>query len=105
MYYVSGIKYSLLIVSQILDKWKKVKFLSDCRTGTNIQSSKVIHKDKRCKNICYANLDSVPGNGLTCLNVQSKNIDLGHKKIGHFCSSMLNKLVLKDLVVHSVPKF
>ncbi|XP_070045551.1 intracellular protein transport protein USO1-like [Nicotiana tomentosiformis] len=41
MYYVNGLKYNLLIVSQICDKGNKVEFLSKICTVTNLVTSEV----------------------------------------------------------------
>ena len=40
---------------------------------------------------------------LTFLSTQSENADLWHRRLGHVNSSLLNKLVSKDLV-HGLPK-
>lgn len=50
-----------------------------------------------------SNLESVPGCELTCLRAQSENVDLWHRRLGHVSSSLLNKLVAKD-VICGVPK-
>lgn len=76
MYYVSGLKYILLSASQIYDKGTEVKFLSDWCTVTSLKTKNVILKDKRCKSIYVADLDSVPRCELTCLSGQIKNAEL-----------------------------
>lgn len=43
-------------------------------------------------------LESNQGKDLTCLSAQSENAELRYKRLGHVSSSLLNKLVLRDLV-------
>ncbi|XP_070025518.1 uncharacterized protein [Nicotiana sylvestris] len=97
VYYVNGLKYSLLSVSQICDKENKVKFLSQSCTITNLKSGEVMLIAKRFKNIYVVDFDSLNDGDLTCLSVID-DIDLWHKRLGHTSFSLLNKLVTKDLV-------
>ncbi|KAH0776458.1 hypothetical protein KY290_007869 [Solanum tuberosum] len=97
VYYVNGLKYSLLSVSQICDKCNEVRFLSEMCIVTNLTSKKVILTAKRCKNMYVADLDTAQGDDLTSLSAQSENTDLLHKRHVHVSSSMLNKLVSRDL--------
>lgn len=71
VYYVCGLKYSLLSVSQNYDKGNEVKSVSDMCTITSLKIGSVILRAKRCKNMYVADLDSVPEYELTCLRAQS----------------------------------
>lgn len=103
VFYVNGLKYSLLSMSQICDKGNKVKFLSVACTMTNIQSGEVILIEKRFKSMYVADLDSISGDSLTCLSAVEDNAALWHRRLGHVSFSLLNKLVSKELV-RGVPK-
>jgi len=92
VYYVSGVKYSLLSVSQICDKGNEVKFLSEKCIVTNLVTREVILTSRRQKNTYIADLDNAQGDDLTCLSAQSENANLWHKRLGHVSSSLLNKL-------------
>lgn len=72
VYYVSGLKYSILNVSQICDKENKIKFQSEKCIVTNL-----VQKDD-----------------LTCLSAQSEN---ANRRPSHVRSSLMNKLVCMDL--------
>ena len=85
-------------VSQICDKGNEVKFTSEECTVVNITTKKVILTAQRCKNMYVANLETSRGDDLTCLSAQSENADLWHRRLGHVRSSLLNKLISKDLV-------
>ena len=50
-----------------------------------------------------ANLETSHGDDLTCLSAQNENADLWHRRLGHVSSSLLNKLISKDLV-RGLPK-
>lgn len=47
MYYVNGLKYSLLSVSQICNKGNEVKFLSDGCTISSLIFGMIILKEKK----------------------------------------------------------
>ena len=93
VYYVNGLKYSLLSVSQICDKGNEVKFLSEKCTVTNLATNEVILIAKRFKNMYVADLDSAQGDNLTCLKAMDDGADLWHRRLGHVSSSLLNKLI------------
>ncbi|XP_070043798.1 uncharacterized protein [Nicotiana tomentosiformis] len=69
VYYVNGLKYSLLSVSQICDKRNKVDFLSKTCTVTNIVTGEVVLMAKKFKNIYVAGFESLNSGDLTCLSV------------------------------------
>ena len=50
-----------------------------------------------------ANLETSHGDDMTCLSTQNENADLWHRRLGHVSSSLLNKLISKDLV-RGLPK-
>ncbi|XP_027768496.1 uncharacterized protein LOC114074703 [Solanum pennellii] len=103
VYNVSGLKYSLLSVSQICDKGNEVKFTFEECTVVNLTTKKVILTAQRCKIMYVANLKTSHGDDLTCLSAQNENADLWHWRLGHVSSSLLNKLISKDLV-QGLPK-
>ncbi|KAH0771660.1 hypothetical protein KY290_015641 [Solanum tuberosum] len=103
VYYVSGLKYSLLSVSLICDKGNEVRFLLEKCIVTNLPTKEVILTARRCKNMYMADLDTAQGDNLTCLSAQSENANLWHRMLGHVSSFLLNKLVSRDLV-RGLPK-
>ncbi|XP_015060475.1 uncharacterized protein LOC107006436 [Solanum pennellii] len=103
VYHVDGLKYSLLSVSQICDKGNEVKFTSEKCTVVSLTTNKVILTAHRSKNMYVANLEISHGDDLTCLSAQNENADLWHRRLGHVSSSLLNKLISKDLV-RGLPK-
>ena len=103
VYHVSGLKYSLLSVSQIFDKGNEVMFTSEKCTVVNLTTKKVILTTHRSKNMYVANLETSHGDDLTCLSAQNENADMWHRRLGHMSSSLLNKLISKDLVL-GLPK-
>ena len=50
-----------------------------------------------------ANLETSHGDDMTCLSTQNENTDMWHRRLGHVSSSLLNKLISKDLVL-GLPK-
>ena len=103
VFYVSGLKYSLLSVSQICDTGNEVKFLLDKCIVTFLSTKRVILTAKRRKNVYVAELETTHGDDLTCLSAQIENVDLCHRRLGHVRYSLLNKLVYRDLV-RGLPK-
>ncbi|XP_075085058.1 putative mitochondrial protein AtMg00300 [Nicotiana tabacum] len=103
MYYVNGLKYILLSVSQICDKGNKVEFLSKTCTATNLVTCEVILLEKRFKNICVAYFESLNNGDLTCLSTVDDNAELWHRRLGHASFILLKELVKKYLV-HRLPK-
>ena len=100
---VYGLMYSHLSVSQIFDKGNEVKFTSEKCNVVNLTTKKVILASIRSKNMYVANLETSHGDDLTCLSAQNENADLWHRRRGHVRSSLLNKLISKDLVL-GLPK-
>lgn len=98
VYYVSGLKYSLLSVSQICDNGNEVKFLLEKCIVTNLVTKKVILTARRQKNIYITDLETAQEDDLTCLSAQSEDANLWHRRLGHVSSSLLDKLVSRDLV-------
>ncbi|XP_049381315.1 uncharacterized protein LOC125845854 [Solanum stenotomum] len=99
VYYVGGLKYSLLSVSQICDKGNEVKFLLEKCIVTSLSTKEVILTvRRRQKNMYVADLDTAQGDDLTCLSAQSENAILWHRRLGNVSSFLLNKLVSGDLV-------
>ncbi|XP_070042859.1 uncharacterized mitochondrial protein AtMg00300-like [Nicotiana tomentosiformis] len=103
VYYVNGLKYSLLSVSQICDIGNKVEFLSKSCIVTNLITSEVVLIAKRFKNIYVADFDSLNGGDLTCLSDIDDDTELWHRRLGHASFSLLNKLIKKDLT-RGLPK-
>ena len=98
VYHVDGLKYILLSVSQIFDNGDEVMFTSKKCTVVSLNTNKVILTGHRSKNMYVANLETSHGHDLTCLSAQNENADLWHRRLGHVSSSLLNKLISKDLV-------
>ncbi|XP_070047182.1 uncharacterized protein [Nicotiana tomentosiformis] len=98
VYYVNGLKYSLLSVSQIYDKGNNVEFMSKVCTITNLVTGEVVLVAKRYKNIYVADFESLQNGDLTCLSVVDDDDELWHRRLGHASLTLLNKLVSKDLV-------
>ncbi|XP_075106814.1 uncharacterized protein LOC142179831 [Nicotiana tabacum] len=103
VYYVNGLKYSLLSVSKICDEGNKVEFLSKTCTVTNLVTGEVVLLAKRFKNIYVADFESLHNGDLTCLSDVDDDVELWHKRLGHASFSLLIKLVRKDLV-RGLPK-
>ena len=98
VYHVSGLKYSLLSVSQICDKGNEVKFTFEKCIVVNLTTKKVILTAHKSKNMYLASLKISHRDDLTCLSAQNENADLWHHRRGHVRSSLLNILISKDLV-------
>ena len=103
VYHVNGLKYNLFSVSQICDKGNEVKFTSEKCIVVSLTTNKVILTAHRSKNRYVANLETSHGDDLTCLSAQNENADLWHRRLGYVSSSLLNKLISKDLV-RGLPK-
>ena len=69
----------------------------------NLTTKKTILTAFRSKNMYVAYLETSHGDDLTCLSAQNENVDLWHRRLGHVSSSLLNKLISKDLV-RGLPK-
>nr|XP_009589311.1 uncharacterized protein LOC104086697 [Nicotiana tomentosiformis] len=98
VYYVNGLKYSLLSVFQICDKGNKVEFVSKICTITILVTCEVVLVAKRYKNIYVSNFESLQNRDLSCLNIVDDDAELWHRRLGHASFTLLNKLVKKDLV-------
>ncbi|XP_070004781.1 uncharacterized protein [Nicotiana sylvestris] len=98
VYYVDGLKYSLLSVSQICDKGNKVEFLSKVCTVANLVTGEVVLVAKRYKNIYVANFEYLQAGDMRCLKSVDDDAELWHRRSGHASFSLLNKLIQRDLV-------
>ncbi|XP_075112003.1 uncharacterized protein LOC142182040 [Nicotiana tabacum] len=98
VYYVDGLKYSLLSVSQICDKGNKVEFLSKVRTVTNLVTGEVVLVAKRYRNVYVADFNSLQAGDISCLKEVDNDAELWHRRLEHASFSLLNKLIQKDLV-------
>ncbi|XP_070039835.1 uncharacterized protein [Nicotiana tomentosiformis] len=98
MYYVNGLKYILLSISQICDKGNKVEFVSKICTVTNLVIGDVILMAKRYKNIYVVDFESLYNGDLMCLSAVDDDAKLWHRRLGHASFTLLNMLVRKDLV-------
>ena len=99
VYHVSGLKYSLLSLSKTCDKGNEVMFTSEKCIVVNLTTKKVILTTFRSKNMYASNLETSHGDDLTCLSAKNENADLWHRRLGHVRSSLLNKLISKDMVL------
>lgn len=87
VYYVNGLKYSLLSVSQTCDTGNEIKFQLENCTVTNMISQEVILVAKKVKNMYGAYFDYVQSNVFTCVGAQSENAELWHKWLDHVSPS------------------
>lgn len=97
VYHVNGLMYNLISVSQMCDIGKKVRLISTSYTITHIETSKVFLIAKRYKDLYVADLGSIYLKIQSVLSVMSADLELWHKRLGHFSTSLLNKLISKDL--------
>ena len=103
VHYVEGIEYNLLSISLIYDKGNEVKFTANNYLVTNCITGNVVMSATRVKNMYVAGLESIEGDDLSCLSAQTDESDLWHRRLGHVSSTLLNKLVVGDLV-RGLPK-
>ncbi|XP_070036318.1 uncharacterized protein [Nicotiana tomentosiformis] len=96
VYFVNGLKYSLLSVSQLCDKGNKVEFLSKICTVTNHVTGEVVLVAKRYKNIYVVDFESLQSGDLSYLRTIGDDAELWQRRLGHASFSLLNKLVHKD---------
>ncbi|MDV3192334.1 MAG: hypothetical protein Q8853_02750, partial [Candidatus Phytoplasma australasiaticum] len=78
VYYVNGLKHSLLSVSQIFDKGNEDKFNSKKCTVTNLTSQEVVLVAKRVKNMYVVDLDFVQSDELTRLSAITQYFQFWH---------------------------
>ncbi|XP_075083603.1 uncharacterized protein LOC142167340 [Nicotiana tabacum] len=90
VYYVKGLKYSLLSVSQICDKGNKVEFVSKICTVRNLVTGEVVLVAKRYKNIYVADFESLQNGDLSCLSDVDDDVELWHRRLGHASFMLLN---------------
>ncbi|XP_070029533.1 uncharacterized protein [Nicotiana sylvestris] len=83
VYYVNGLEYSLLSVSQICDKGNKVEFLSKICTVTDLVTGEVILVAKRYKNIYVADFESLQSGDMSCLKSVDDDVELWHRRLVH----------------------
>ncbi|XP_070005272.1 uncharacterized protein [Nicotiana sylvestris] len=76
VYYVNGLKYSLLSVSQICDKGNKVEFLSKICIVTDLVTGEIVLVAKRYKNIYVVDFESLQSCDLSCLKVVDNDAEL-----------------------------
>ncbi|XP_070057172.1 uncharacterized protein [Nicotiana tomentosiformis] len=98
VFYVNGLKYSLLSVFQICDKGNKVEFLSEVCTVTNLVTGEVVLVAKRYKNIYVADFEYLQSGDMSCLKAVDDNAELWHRRLGYASFSLLNNLIQKNLV-------
>jgi len=99
VYLIDGLRHNLLSVSQLCDKDNLVVFSPNRCLVVNMNTGDVVLRGKPHKNIHKVCSYFLPQNKLTCLSALNDDIMLWHKRLGHASLSLLNKLVLKDLVV------
>ncbi|XP_070008258.1 uncharacterized protein [Nicotiana sylvestris] len=83
MYYINGLKYTLLSVSQICDKGNRVEFLSKICIVTDLVTGEVVLMAKRYKNIYVADFKSLQSGDLSCLKAVDDDAELWHRRLGH----------------------
>ena len=77
----------------------EVKFTSEKCTSVNLTKKKVILTSYRSKKMYVAILETSHRDYLTCRSAQNEIVDLWHRRLGHVSSSLLNKLISKDLAL------
>ncbi|XP_059285960.1 uncharacterized protein LOC132039507 [Lycium ferocissimum] len=103
VYFVNGLKYSLLSVSQICDRRNEVKFLPCSCTVTSLKTGEMVLVSKRFKNVYVTDFGSQDRSDLTYLSAIEEDPELWHRRLGHASFLLLNKLAVKDLV-RELPK-
>ena len=98
VYLVDRLQHNLLSVSQLCDKYNLVVFSSKQCLVVNINTGDVVLRGKRHKNVYKVSIFSLPQNTGDNLALND-DVMLWHKRLGHASLSLLNKLVVKDLVV------
>ncbi|XP_070025935.1 uncharacterized protein [Nicotiana sylvestris] len=76
IYYVNGLKYNFLSISQICDKGNKVKFVSEICIVTNLITGEVVLVAKKYKNIYVTDFESLQNGDLSCLSVAADYAEL-----------------------------
>ena len=95
VFYIEGLKHSLLSISQFYDKGYQVTF------RTNSNSNDVLLIGKRSNNIYLLDISSSTSIG--CLLTKHDESWLWHRRIAHIHINHLNKLVSNELI-HGLPK-
>lgn len=85
------------------DKGKMVEFTSDACMVSNLKSRSLVLNGKRPKTIYKVDIMTTSETELTCFSALNNDSLFWHKRLGHASFSLLNKLILKDLVV-GLPK-
>lgn len=98
VHFVDRLKFNLLSVAQICDKGNEVKFRTDKCTVTSLKNGDEMLTAWSNKNIFVVDLVSYKPRKMTFLSVQEDIVELWHRRLGHVSCSLLNKLVIKDLV-------
>lgn len=98
LYFMDGLKFSLLAMAQISDKGNKIRFMSNKCTVTCLKDGKAVLTAWRNMNMYIANLGSCKSKNIICLSVQEDAAKLWHRRLGHVSCSILYKLVKRDLV-------
>lgn len=100
---VEGIKHNLPRISQLYDKGYKINFTNTCFIIEHNDKKDYSLKSLRVNNIYMLNLDGVSLTSTKYLVTMSEDYWLWHTCITHVNFDLLNKVVLKDLVI-SLPK-
>ncbi|XP_059280943.1 uncharacterized protein LOC132034564 [Lycium ferocissimum] len=90
-YFVNGLKYGLLNMSQICERGNEFKFLSCSCTVTSLKTGEVVLVAKRFENVYVTNFGSQDGSYLTCLRAIEEELELWHTLLGHANFSLLRK--------------
>ncbi|XP_070045662.1 uncharacterized protein [Nicotiana tomentosiformis] len=99
VYYVVGLKYNLLSISQMCYKGNQVKFNSKICIVTKFDTDEIVLKGKRHNNVYKILIMSLPQSEHTCFSVVEDDPLLWHRRLGHASLSQLNGLAANDLVL------
>ena len=103
VYYVDGLKYNLLSISQLCDKGNVVIFDKTKCVVKDVENGNIILTAFRDNNVYAMRTNMINKGNLKCLKVDIEDPKLWHRRLGHVSSHTLQKLVSQDLV-RGLPK-
>lgn len=94
---VEGLKYNLLIVSQLCDKNRRVIFEPSHCIVQNMDDNETLFIAKRIENVYLVDLNDLQNKNEKCLVSIEDNCWLWHRRLGHASMNMISKLSNKTL--------
>ena len=86
---VEGLKFNLLSISQLYDKWHKVTFQANKCVVYEIGCDKVHFVANRCDNVYIVEIEQLTYQNVKCLSIVHDNAWLWHRRLGHCSISLL----------------